>query len=66
MKAGPKTYLFLGVVGAVVFLLNVAELLSSQGDLLDVLEAIVFLVFSVEGFVSYFRMKGRTQFHFIS
>jgi len=32
----------------------------------DVLEAICFLIFSVEGFVSYLRMTGKTQFHFIS
>ena len=66
MKAGSKTYLFLGIGGVFVFLLNLAELLSGQGDLLDILEAIVFLLLSVEGFASYLRMKGKTQFHFIS
>jgi hypothetical protein len=66
MKAGPKTHLFLGVVGGFVFLLNLAELLSGQGGLIDILEAIVFLLLSTEGFVSYLRMKGKTQFHFIS
>ena len=66
MKAGPKTYLFLGIAGAFVFLMNLAELLSGQGDLLDILEAIFFLLFSAEGFVSYLRIKGKTQFHFIS
>jgi len=40
MKAGPKTYLFLGIVGFFVFWLNLAELLSGQGDLIDILEAI--------------------------
>ena len=66
MKAGPKTYLFFGIVGAFIFLVNLIELLTGQGDLFDALEAIFFLVFSVEGFVSYLRMKGKTQFHFIS
>ena len=66
MKAWAKTYLFLGIVGFFVFLLNLAELLSGQGDLIDILEAIFFLVISTEGFVSYLRMKGKTQFHFIS
>jgi len=66
MKAGAKTYLFLGTVGFFVFLLNLAELLSGQGDLIDILEATFFLVLSIEGFVSYLRMKGKTQFHFIS
>jgi hypothetical protein len=66
MKAGAKTYLFLGIVGFFVFLLNLAELLSGQGDIIDILEAIFFLAISAEGFVSYLRMKGKTQFHFIS
>jgi hypothetical protein len=66
MKAGPKTYLWLGIVGIFIFLVNLAELLSGQGDLIDILEAIVFLFLSAEGFVSYLRMKGKTQFHFIS
>jgi len=51
MKAGAKTYLFLGIVGFFVFLLNLAELLSGQGDLIDILEAIFFLVLSAEGFL---------------
>ena len=66
MKAGAKTYLFLGIVGFFVLLLNLAELLSGQGDLIDILEAIFFLFLSAESFVSYLRMKGKTQFHFIS
>ncbi len=66
MKAGPKTYLFLGIAGAFAFLMNLAELLSGQGDLFDILEAIFFVLLSVEGFVSFLRMKGKTQFHFIS
>jgi hypothetical protein len=66
MKAGAKTYLLLGIVGVFVFLLNLAELLSGQGDLIDILEAVFFLLFSAEGFVTYLRMKGKTQFHFIS
>jgi len=66
MKAGPKTYLLLGIGGVSIFLLNLAEWLSGQGDLIDILEAIFFLLLSAEGFVSYLRMKGKTQFHFIS
>ena len=66
MKAGSKTYLLWGIGGAFVFLLNLAELLSGQGDLIDILEAIVFFLLSAEGFISYLRMKGKTQFHFIS
>jgi len=66
MKAGPKTYLLLGIGGVFIFLLNVAEWLSGQGDLIDIFEAIFFLLLSGEGFVSYLRMKGKTQFHFIS
>jgi len=66
MKAGSKTYLFLGIVGAFASLMNLAELLSGHGDLLDILEAIVFPILSAEGFVSYLRMKGKTKFHFIS
>jgi hypothetical protein len=66
MKAGAKTYLFLGIVGAFASLLNLAELLSGQGDLIDILAACVFTILSAEGFVSYLRMKGKTKFHFIS
>jgi len=66
MKAGSKTYLLMGIGGGFVFLLNLAELLSGQGDLIDILEAIVFFLLSAEGFISYLRMKGKTQFHFIS
>jgi len=66
MKAGSKTYLLMGIGGVLVFLLNLAELLSGQGDLIDIFEAIFFLLFSAEGFVSYLRLKGKTQFHFIS
>jgi hypothetical protein len=66
MRAGSKTYLFLGIAGAFASLLDLAELLSGQGDLIDILEAIVFPFLSAEGFVSYLRMKGKTQFHFIS
>jgi len=66
MTAGAKTYLFFGIAGAFIFFTNLIELLTGQGDLFDVLEAICFLLFSVEGFVSYLRMKRKTQFHFIS
>ena len=66
MKAGSKTYLLMGIGGVLVFLLNLAELLSGQGDLLDILAACVFTILSAEGFVSYLRMKGKTKFHFIS
>ena len=66
MKAGSKRYLFLGVGGGFVFLMNLIELLSGQGDLIDILEAIVFLLFSVEGFITYLRLKGKTQFHVLS
>jgi len=66
MKAGAKTYLFLGIVGAFASLMNLAELLSGQGGLLDILAACVFTLLSTEGFVSYLRMKGKTKFHFIS
>jgi hypothetical protein len=66
MKAGAKTYLLWGFGGASIFLLNLAELLSDQGDLIDILEAVFFLVLFAEGFVSYLRMKAKTQFHFIS
>jgi len=66
MKAGAKTNLFMGIMGFVVFLLNLAELLSGQGHPINILAAIFFLVMSIEGFISYLRMKGKTQFHFIS
>jgi hypothetical protein len=66
MKAGPKTYLLWGFIGLFIFLMNLAELLSGQGDLIDVLETVVFAILSAEGFVSYLRMKGKTQFHFLS
>jgi hypothetical protein len=66
VKAGSRTYLFLGVGGAFVSLVNLAELLSGQGGLLDILAACVFTILSAEGFVSYLRMKGKTKFHFIS
>jgi hypothetical protein len=66
MRAGSKTYLFLGIVGAFASLLRLAELLGGQGDLLDILAACVFTILSAEGFVSYLRMKGKTKFHFIS
>lgn len=66
MKAGLKTYLFLGIGGAFVSLMNVVELLSGQGDLIDILEMICFVLLSAEGFVSYLRMKGKTQFHLLS
>ena len=66
MKAGSKTYLFLGIVGAFASLTNIAELLSGHGDLIDMLAACVFTILSAEGFVSYLRMKGKTNFHFIS
>jgi hypothetical protein len=36
-----------------VFLLNLAELLSGQSDLIDILEAIFFLLLSAEDFVTY-------------
>jgi len=57
MKAGLKTQLLLGIGGAFVSLMNLAELLSGQGDLIDILEMIFFLLLSAEGFVSYLRMK---------
>jgi uncharacterized membrane protein YiaA len=66
MKAGAKTYLFVGIVGASVSLMNIAVLLSGRGDLIDILAACVFTILSAEGFVSYLRMKGKTKFHFIS
>jgi hypothetical protein len=66
MKAGAKTYLFLGIVGAFASLLNIVVLLSGRGGLLDILAACVFAVLSAEGFVSYLRMRGKTTFHFIS
>ena len=66
MKAGSKTYLALGITGAFVSMLRLAELLSGQGDVFDILAAIFFTVLSAEGFVSYLRLKGKTKFHFIS
>jgi hypothetical protein len=66
MKVGLKKYLFLGIVGAFIFLINLIELLIGQGDQFDVLEAFFFLLFSAENFITYFRVKGKTQFHFIS
>ena len=65
MKRGAKYYLFMGIAG-LVFLINLAELLIGQGYWLNILAVIFFLVISVEGFVSYLRIKGKTQFHFIS
>ncbi len=66
MKAGSKTYLFLGIVGAFVSLMNLAKLLSGQGNLIDVLALVFFIILSAEGFVSYLRIKGKTEFHLIS
>jgi len=66
MKAGLKTHLFLGIVGASVFLMNLIVLLRGQGDLIDILEAVIFAILSADGFISYVRMKGKTQLHFIS
>jgi len=66
MKVRPKTYLLGGYIGLFIFLMNLAELLSGQGDLIDVLEAVVFAILSADGFVAYLRMKGKTQFHFLS
>ena len=53
MRAGSKRYLLLGIGGLFIFLLNLAELLSGQGDLIDILEAIFFLLLSAWGLVSY-------------
>ena len=66
MKAGSKTYLFMAVGGAFVSLVSLAALLSGQGDVFDILRGIVFTFLSAEGFVSYLRLKGKTNFHFIS
>ena len=66
MKAGSKTYLFLGIGGAFVSLMNLAKLLSGQGNLIDVLALVFFTLLSAEGFVSYLRIKGKTEFHLIS
>jgi hypothetical protein len=66
MKRGAKYYLFMGIAGLVVFLINLAELLIGQGYWLNILAAIFFLVVSFDGFISYLRMKGKTQFHLIS
>ncbi len=60
MKAGPKSYLFFGIVSAFIFLANLMELSSGQGDWVDVLEAIFFPILSTYGFVSYFRVKRKT------
>ena len=66
MKGGSKTNFFLGVGGALIFLMHLVELLGGQGDLIDILAAIFFLLLSIDGFVSYLRIKGKTHFHFIS
>jgi hypothetical protein len=66
MKAGSKTCLFLGIAGGFVSVVNFAKLLSGQGNLIDVLALVFFTILSAEGFVSYFRIKGKTEFHFIS
>ena len=66
MKAGSKTYLFLGIGGGFVSLMNLAKLLSGQGNLIDVFALIFFIILSAEGFVSYLRIKGKTEFHLIS
>lgn len=66
MKAGSKTYLFLGITGGFVSVLNLAKLLSNQGNLIDVLALVVFTILSAEGFVSYLRIKGKTEFHLLS
>ena len=66
MKAGSKTYLLLGIGGGFVSLMNLAKLLSGQGNLIDVLALIFFIILSAEGFVSYLRIKGKTEFHLIS
>jgi uncharacterized membrane protein len=66
MKRGAKYYLFQGIAGLAAFLINLAILLIGQGYWLNILAVIFFLVISVEGFVSYLRIKGKTQFHFIS
>jgi hypothetical protein len=58
--------LIMGIGGAFVSIVNLAELLSGQGNLLDILVACFFTILSAEGFVSYLRMKGKTKFHFIS
>lgn len=66
MKAGSMTCLLLGIGGAFISLVNLAELLGDRGDLLDILAVCFFTILSAEGFVSYLRMKGKTKFHFIS
>jgi len=66
MRAGSTTYLLLGIGGAFVTLMNLGRLLSSQGDIFDIFGACFFTLVSVEGFVSYLRIKGKTEFHFIS
>jgi len=66
VKAGSKTYLFLGIGGAFVSLMNLAKSLSGQGNLIDVLTLVFFILLSAEGFVSYLRIKGKTEFHLIS
>jgi len=66
MKAGSKTYLFLGIAGGFVSVVNLAKLLSGRGDLIDVLVLFVFTILSAEGFVSYLRTKGKAEFHLIS
>jgi hypothetical protein len=66
MKAGSKTYLFLGIAGGFVSVVNLGKLLSGQGNLIDVLALVFFMILSAEGFVSYLRIKGKTEFHLIS
>ena len=38
--------------------MNLAELLSGQGDLIDIREAIIFAILSAEGFIAYLRFVG--------
>ena len=66
MKAGSKTYLFSGITGGFVSVVNLAKLLSGQGNLIDVLALVFFTILSAEGFVSYLRIKGKTEFHLLS
>ncbi len=66
MKAGSKTYMFLGIAAGFVSVVNLANLLSGRGNPIDVLVLVVFTILSAEGFVSYLRIKGKTESHLIS
>jgi len=49
MKAGSETCLTLGIAGAFLSLMRLAELLSGRGDIFDILGAVFFAFFRLNG-----------------